>query len=479
MVLVRPRIEEPKAKPKKKAKYPQQDGEQVGPTPAWHPLKWPTPNHPAIQAYTCGKRFVYLPCGRGSGKTEISKRKLVRCLPLKKPWGDPRYFYAGPTYGHIKRMAWRSLIDLIPPQWIEVGGIHHSELYIRTVFGSELWMIGLDKPQRIEGNQWDGGIVDESSDIRPRAFELSILPALTWRDGWCWRIGVPKRFGIGAHEYKTMYNQAVRGEIPESTGFTWSSKGIVPEKALIQAAASMDLEDYREQFDAQWQDIGGGVFHNFSREGNVRPCMYHSDLPIIVGSDFNVDPMAWVLCHQFGNRLEVFDEIWIKNTNTAKTLNTLFERYGQHTGGFEFYGDASGKGRKTSSSSSDYAQILNDHRFKFLGREVHYLTSNPPLADRFAATNAVIKASNGMCRLHVDERCKHLIDDLSSRQYKPGTKELPADEGDLGHITDALGYVIYRKWPIVINIDGAPSITVAGEEEWTYEQQASTISVSA
>ena len=43
----------------------------------------------------------------------------------------------------------------------------------------------------------------------------------------------------------------------------------------------------------------------------------------------------------------------------------------------------------------------------------------------------------------------HLIDDLGNRHYKPGRSE-PNDQGDLGHMTDALGYLIYRVWPVEI-----------------------------
>jgi hypothetical protein len=52
----------------------------------------------------------------------------------------------------------------------------------------------------------------------------------------------------------------------------------------------------------------------------------------------------------------------------------------------------------------------------------------------------------------VHKRCKNLIRDLLLRAYKEGTTE-PDDYGDVGHITDALGYVIYTIFPLHVEQD--------------------------
>jgi hypothetical protein len=222
----------------------------------------------------------------------------------------------------------------------------------------------------------------------------------------------------------------------------------------------MDMKDYLEQFCAQWVNAGGAIFYAFDEQRNKRPCSYNPQLPLIIGSDFNVDPMAWVVCHIYldpagdhsKDKIEVIDELWLRDSNTYDALTTLLERYEGHKGGFEFYGDATGKARKTSARVSDYGIIQTDERFGELGRTIHYLMSNPPQADRFAATNAMICTANKSRRLFVDPHCKHLIDDLNTRTYIPGKREAQ-DKGDQGHITDALGYIIYRLWPIRIPLD--------------------------
>jgi hypothetical protein len=415
--------------------------------PAWPQLR-PHPKQRA--AFLSKARLLALPCGRISGKTEISRRKLVMSLALKKPWPDPRYFFAGPTHQQAKRVAWRPLLSLIPKAWIET--VSYSELVVYTVFGSELHVVGLDRPQRIEGTLWDGGVIDESCDVRPGSFDLSILPALMVRNGWCWRIGVPKRFGIGAAEYKEFCDQCERGDLgPDAEVYAWPSSEIVPKEALDFARAKMDAKDFDEQFNASWLTSSGGIFHAWSDAHNIRPCSYNPQKPIIVGQDFNVDPMAWVCCHEYREAgdswLEVFDELWLRNTNTPEALDALFSRYRTHKASFEFIGCQSSNARQTSAEVTDVVHISNHDGFRSAGRKINLFTKNPPIHDRFSTTNALICNALSQRRLFVDSRCKHLIQDLNSRAYKPGTRDV-ADVGDAGHITDALGYVIFKKFPI-------------------------------
>jgi hypothetical protein len=220
---------------------------------------------------------------------------------------------------------------------------------------------------------------------------------------------------------------------------------------------TLDPKDFREQYEASFETAGGLLYYAFDRDYNVRPCTYRADQPILVGSDFNVDPMAWVLMHRYANptRYEIFDELWIRDTNTVKTLSRLHTKYAQHKGGFAFYGDPSGRSRQTSASQSDYETIMGDERFKMLGRTVHYPLAHPNPSDRFAAVNAMLCNAAGERRMFIAPNCKHLIADLEAMYYKPGTTDA-AEGKDLKHITDALGYAVHYLDPIRA-ISGRPS----------------------
>lgn len=158
----------------------------------WYPLRYHEEQQSCIRTR---KKYVVAVAGRGSGKTEIARRKIVYALRIKKPWSNPIYVYALPTYPQAKKIAWVEIQELIPKHWIARNGINISDMSIKTIFGSTLYIVGMDKPHRIEGLQIDGIVLDESSDQRPGIMK-TVSPMLTHRNAWCWRIGVPKRSGV-------------------------------------------------------------------------------------------------------------------------------------------------------------------------------------------------------------------------------------------------------------------------------------------
>lgn len=444
------------------------------------PQTWTTYHHtgPQMELLTCDKRFTGVYAGRGSGKTDIYRRRLVIALGERKKHPDARYFYAAPTNLQAMRIGWDSIRALIPDEWFLRES--KSEQYFETIFGSRVYILGLDVPQRIEGLQWDGGVIDESCDQRPGVFDLNILPALTHRTAWCARIGVPKRYGIGAREFRKWCEDAEQGDDPDSFATNWPSSDVLPPAELEYARRTLDPRDYREQFQATWETAGGTVFWTFDNRLNVRPCRYEPSAPLIIGCDFNRDPMCWVIGHRYADRLEFFDELFVRNTNTRSTLDMLWDRYQHHQGPFEFYADASGSQRRTSAQMtaageivSDLYEILNDENFKGSngGRILAFpratpggrFEGNPARSMRFRECNALLLNSNGDRRCHFSPSCIRLIDDLEHRHYPPGSNE-PDDDGDLGHMTDAWGYIVHRLFPIrlALAVEGASVIIKRG-----------------
>ena len=418
--------------------------------------EWTDLNYHAVQSalwYTEAKYCTVL-AGRGSGKTELARRRVVRWLPVKKPWPDPIYFYALPTYQQAKRVAWRKLLKLIPPSWIV--STNTSELLIETIFGSSLYVIGMNKPMRAEGVQWDGGVIDESSDQPEKVFDVNFLPAFSHRNPWCWRIGVPKRNGTGALDFKnacaTYKTEQEKGNL-NYAHYHWESADIVPEDILELARSYLDPKDFDEQYGASWQSATGAVYYSFDDSldtitgaaGNVcEDAVYNPAIPLEIGSDFNVSPMSWVVAQWSNvfNRLLIIDQIYLNDCNTPRALTTLWSKYKDHRAGFEFYGDATGQARKTSASKSDYLHIVGDSRFdEFKSKKVRYSKGNPARIDRYASVNAMLCSADGMRHVKIHPSCKKLIDDLTIQTHEDNA-------ADVGHITDAMGYLIHYKYPL-------------------------------
>ena len=419
-------------------------------TPAWTQLR---PHRLQSKLWRTTARFTVVVAGRGSGKTEVSRRKLVRYLDVLKPWLDRNYVYGLPTYSQAKRVAWEQINALIPDSWVsnKQSGRNKSELCITTDSGAKLYVVGLDKPHRIEGIQLDGAVIDECSDQHPNTYTKTILPMLTHRNAWCSRIGVPKRNGVGAAEFKAAFEEGLQPNDKGLESYTWSSSTILSKEQLNDVLAQLTAKDAEEQLGGLWVAGEGQIFYAYSETDSVSETAKYDPNDIIgVGSDFNVNPMAWVLFHVRDGRMYVFDEIYIRNTNTQATLDILYERYGQyHRGGWMFFGDASAQNRHSSTAITDYIQIKNDKRFdEPKAKVIFYPTKNPPVADRFAATNAMLLNGLGVRRLFINPKCKYLRNDLMTRSYKEGTREVDESNKDSGHITDALGYPIHRLFPL-------------------------------
>lgn len=378
-----------------------------------------------------------MPAGRRSGKTELAKRRLVAALAQKKRWADPRYFAAAPTRDQAKRIFWKDLKELVPGGWVR--RVYETELRIVTRFGSELWVLGLDKPERIEGVAWDGGVLDEYANMRPSAWTENVRPALSDRRGWCWFIGVPE----GLNHYKDLADYAGSGADPDWGLYSWKSSGILPHEEVEAAKRVLDERTFRQEFEASFEGASGRAYYAYDPRA-------HSDgtieldpgLPLIAACDFNVDPCVWEVAQYAGKTVRVIDEILLRNTNTVEMGKAFLRKYGGHGAGIIVYGDAAGSNR-TTAGKSDYALLfglgLKDQRVK---------KANPAVRDRVNAVNAMLLNARGEIRLKHHPRCVALRKDLETVAWKPGAFELDKSSPERTHATDALGYYIESEFPL-------------------------------
>jgi len=413
-------------------------------TPRWAPL-WPHPKQEAL--LSSPKRFVVLPCGRRSGKTEIGKRKLVQHLlydfavdPL--PWPDCRYFAGAPTRDQAKRIYWNDLKALTPAHWVKKT--YESDLCITTVWGFELWVLGMDKPARIEGSPWNGGLLDEYANMKAGAWQENIRPALSDRAGWCWLVGVPE----GRNHYFLAWQRAVAGDDPDWAGFSWRSSDILPQGEIDAARRDLDERTFRQEYEAEFVEQAGVVYYAFSRQANVRPVPVpappRSDrsapTPVNIGMDFNVGKMCAVLADA---RLRVFGEIVLRNSNTPEMAAAIRERFPAGDYAVTVWPDATGKNRDSTSSTTDHA-ILRGAGFEVMSRN-----SNPLVKDRVNVTNAALCNAAGEVGVHIDPSCRHLIEDLELVVWKNG--DLDGSDVERTHCSDAFGYLVYGAKPMLDN----------------------------
>lgn len=438
----------------------------------WYPLR----THPVQLAYaTSQHRFNVLPAGRRSGKTERAKRKLVtRALDvgsLKHNEGA-RYFAAAPTRDQAKRIFWTDLKAMTRPWWR--GRPSESELTIALITGSEIVVTGLDKPERIEGSPWDGGVLDENANLKPKAFTENIRPALADRQGWCDLIGVPE----GRNHYYDQYLYALAmmaefGPTSEWGAFTWKSADILPPEEVAAAKRDMDALTFEQEFEASFVNFEGRAYYAFTdaNKARVRP-LYDPRQPIIFMLDFNVEPGVAAIAQEMPLLIgtaktarvvtAIIGEVWIdNNSNTPAVCRKLLTDWGTHQGRVEVYGDATGGARGTAQvSGSDWDLAKKDLRagytadgIKGFGDRVsfHVKDANPSERSRVNAVNTRTRSADGTIRLLVDPAAApHVVRDLEGvRTLKGGSGEIDKKvDPKLTHISDAVGYYVEHRFPI-------------------------------
>ena len=361
-------------------------------------------------------------------------------LKIEKPWHDPRYFAAAPTRDQAKRIFWKDLKALTPKSY--VSRLYESDLCIETVFGSELWVVGLDKPERIEGVPWDGGVLDEYANMRAEAWPEHVRPALSDRQGWCWFIGVPE----GYNHYKDIADYAKSGVDDEWGHYSWPSKEILPSVEIEAARRHLDEKTFRQEYEATFEGRSSRVYYAYDMAVHYSSdVIFDKSRPIFVCCDFNVDPCVWILCQSDGHRVWVFDELVLRNTNTIEMGTELLKRYGAYltSPGIVIYGDSAGKARSTGGRS-DLAIL---HELGFTRQRVK--RSNPYVKDRVNSVNAMLRNTRGEVRLTHHPRCEYLRGDLTSVVWSDNF-DLDKRDRDRTHATDALGYFIEFEFPLRI-----------------------------
>lgn len=401
------------------------------------------------------RRIVIIEASTKSGKT-------AGCLMwlLAKAWNKrgavlgAQFWWVAPIYPQAK-IAFKRLVRMLQQadERQVVWSKNESELYIALKNGSTIWFKGADKPDSLYGEDVYAAVIDEATRCKEDAWH-AVRSTMTATKGECRIIGNVKGKRNWVHQ---LAERALRDNdrdigVFKLTAYDAVAGGIFDEAEIQAARRQLPEEVFRQLYLAEPAEGGGGIFYAFDYQYNVRPCAYDAGRALVIGSDFNVSPMAWVIGHRWHDRMEIIDELFIRDTNTPRTLDALWGRYSHHRAGFEFYGDASARARRSSATLTDYQLIHNDARFRQAGRTIHYLAANPARKDRFASCNAMFCAADGTRRLFVDPRCENLIRDLEYRQYKKDKNQQstnePDDQGDSGHASDALGYPVHKLFPI-------------------------------
>lgn len=414
----------------------------------WYPLK----DHPIqlalIKAVSEGVRFPVVPAGRRSGKTERFKRFIAK-EAMKRP--GEKYFIGAPTHDQVKKIYWDDMKKLTL-SCTHAKRPSESDRIIFMPNGTEIHLIGLDRPERIEGVQWTGGGIDEIADIKGKSWEAHILPALNTVNptrpdyrAWCWLLGVPD----GLNHYYEMAQYAETADDPEWALFHWKSSEILPADVIASAKRQMSSKQFRQEFEASFETATGRIYEDYGKE-NQTDAVIEPHEQLCWMHDQNYTPLSSSVGVVRNGDLYLLDEIVLTSAISRQSAEEFVEKFKGHQNKHVLiYGDPAGRAGEKHGHASDYTDIedvLRASGWKFT-RKVK--KKAPAIKDRQNAVRARILNAAGERHLFVNPvTAPWTHKGLATVQLQEGSTFQEDQKNDYQHITTAIGYMVDVDWPL-------------------------------
>ncbi len=356
-------------------------------------------------------------------------------------------WYVAPTYQTGKDNVWRPLMRHFGEE--AFSDKSESEMYLRlNGWNSELFVKSALDPDRLRGGPGQKCIIfDEVKDMKPEVWEVT-RPGLTNNLGFALFMGTPG----GYDWFYRLYSRAVT--LPEWSTFTHTTLegGLVPEAEIEECRKTMHPKMFAQEMLASFESFGNRVYYAFDRKRNVCEAVSDEGGDVMVGMDFNVNPMTAVIGQKRENCFYQWDEILIPDSNTDEMCIELKNRFADRQ--VIVYPDPTGIARKSSApiGTTDIS-IIKDHGFK-----LKQARAPQSQKDKVNQINALCSNAKGEARFYVHPRCAHTIESMEGLVYKNNTS-LPDKSLGMDHLPDALGNIVRMHFAIYQPESGRVQIT--------------------
>jgi hypothetical protein len=386
------------------------------------------------QVFQSDKRFRVLVAGRRFGKSYLACIELLRGA-ISRP--GETFFYCAPTYRMAKDIAWRVLKKLVPKVWIKSK--NETDLKIELVNGSLIELKGTENAMALRGRSLSGVVLDEAAFMDSEVWFEVIRPALADKQGWALFISTPD--GTASWFYDLWcYVPEDETNDWERWSYTTIEGGNVAKEEVEAARAQLDARTFRQEFEASFENLSGLVAVSFSDANISTEAADINVLPLLLGVDFNVDPMSGICAVKKDDTLYVFDEIMLRGgATTWDFADEVTRRYGVDRRVIACP-DPTGGARKTSGVG------MTDHSIL---RRTGFTVQTPrapwKVRDKITAVNTALLDATGARRTLIHPRCKELIKALRTLTYASGTG-LPNKNLGVDHAFDAFGYLVLQQF---------------------------------
>ena len=386
------------------------------------------------EVFSATNRFRVLVAGRRFGKSYLACIELLKAA-LERP--GETYFYCAPTYRMAKDIAWKTLKKIIPNSLVRTK--NETELRMELVNDSTIELKGTENAAALRGRSLSGVVLDEAAFMEAEVWFEVLRPALADKQGWALFISTPEGTASWFYDLWCYVEEDTTGDWRRWC-FTTIQGGNVPPEEVEAARAQLDARTFRQEFEASFENLSGLVAISFNDANIDKEVRDLPILPLLLGVDFNVDPMSGICAVKKGNELWVFDEIIMTGgATTWDFTEEVINRYGVERR-IVACPDPTGGARKTAGIGATDHSILRKSGFN-----VSTPRSPWKIRDKITAVNtALLDASNTRrCKIH--PRCRELIKSLRTLTYAPGTS-LPNKNLGVDHAFDAFGYLCLQTF---------------------------------
>lgn len=392
--------------------------------------------------------IVYLQSGIGYGKSKALVRKAILLAYLNRGLMG---MLVAPTYKVLSTPIRDYLLETLFDMKIPYK-INKSENYVELWGNTKIILRSFDNPENLRGPNLAWICADEMRQSDKYGFDIMLG-----------RVRDPK----------AMFPQFAITSTPEGFDYLYDVfygdnklKNAVVYKArtkdniyLQQTTIDALYEAYDERVAKQELEgectliSAGQIYYQFDRQKHLGDYPYDPALPILIGQDFNYNPMCCVICQAHKNELNeeelwVVDELYMMTSSTDDLCKELKARgYGARQNQPEWvtvYPDASGAQKTAASGQRSNLTIMESYGFTNL----KHRQGNPRILDRYNSVNGLLCNANGKVRLKINSICKKLAIDFEREQYKTGSqlRDDSTEESKMrGHLADGLGYLVHYR----------------------------------
>ncbi|HEY4133492.1 MAG TPA: PBSX family phage terminase large subunit [Gemmatimonadaceae bacterium] len=395
--------------------------------------------------------------GRASGKSHFFAEEAVEAMVR-----DPNLRFV--CIREVQRSLTFSAKSLIESK-IKLLGV--SELFevlqtqIRRIGGTGVMIFeGLqdhtaDSIKSLEGfgRAW----VEEAQSISQRSLDL-LIPTIRADNSEIWFSWNPDQ---QTDPVDAFFARKPTGSVREHV--TYLDNPFCP-KVMLDEAARVKAED-EDAYEHIWKGgyfLGGNgrVYSSFINKpypiGNIDESIEDLGGVLLVGMDFNVNPMSAVLATRAADECLVHDAIAIMTSNTDEMAAEIRRRFPlpRH---IVVCPDPSGKQRRSSApvGQTDFT-ILESYGF-----EVRAPAAAPLVVDRINNAQRMF-AFEGRRRTRVHSRATALITARANLVYKEGTSQ-PDKKSGFDHMCDAHDYLLWQEFNV---LEQQPLVTIGSYDPY-------------